>query len=279
MIIRCYGARGSIPVSGEEYIKYGGDTTCLEIRSKNNELIIVDAGTGIRRLGNKLLNEQRSEYNMIFTHSHMDHISGFPFFMPIYNEKTTINLIGCPTTQGNLKKILSKTMAPPLFPVPFETLKAKINFSVDCQISFRIDSIEIFPINLSHPNVGMGFKFVEDGKSFVFLTDNELGYRHRNGRDFEDYAVFSKGADLLIHDAEYTPDEYRTNKTWGHSTYVDALNLAIRSEVKRFGLFHHNQARTDARQDEIVQKCRDIIQTEKVDMECFALTQTTELML
>lgn len=279
MIIRCYGARGSIPVSGEEYIKYGGDTTCLEIRSKNNELIIVDAGTGIRRLGNKLLNEQRFEYNMIFTHSHLDHISGFPFFGPIYNEKTTINLIGCPTTQGNLKKILSKAMAPPLFPLPFDTLKAKINFSVDCQISFRIDSIEIFPINLSHPNVGMGFKFVEDGKVFVFLTDNELGYRHKNGRDFEDYAAFSKGADLLIHDAEYTPDEYRTNKTWGHSTYVDALNLAIRCEVKRFGLFHHNQARTDARQDEIVQKCRDIIQTEKVDMECFALTQTTELTL
>ena len=206
MIIRCYGARGSIPVSGKQYLKYGGDTTCLEIRSKNDEIIIVDAGSGIRRLGNKLLDEQRYEYNIIFTHSHMDHILGFPFFKPIYNEKAIINLMGCPTTQGDISKLLSRAMSAPFFPVQFDQLKAKINYAADCPISFSIDSIEIFPINLSHPNVGMGYKFIEDEKIFVFLTDNELGYRHRNGMTFEEYADFAKDADLLIHDAEYTSE-------------------------------------------------------------------------
>lgn len=279
MIIRCYGARGSIPVSGEEYLKYGGDTTCLEIRSKNDEIIIVDAGTGIRKLGNKLLNEGRFELNIIFTHSHLDHITGFPFFKPIYNEKTTINLMGCPTTQGNLKMILSKAMGPPLFPIPFDRVKAKINYTDSCSTSFCVDSVEIFPINLSHPNVGLGYKFVEDGKKFVFLTDNELGYRHRGGQSFEEYEEFTKDADLLIHDAEYTSGQYKMTKTWGHSTYLDALNLALTAQVKRLGLFHHNQDRSDADLDGIVQKCRELIEGKKQSLECFALTQTFELIL
>ena len=280
MIIRCYGARGSIPVSGEEYLKYGGDTTCIEIRTKNDEIIILDAGSGIRRLGNRLLTEQRFEYNMIFTHSHWDHILGFPFFKPIYNPKSTINIMGCPSTQGNLKTLLSRTMSHPFFPFPFEQLRAKINYADNaCRKSFRIDSIEILPINLSHPNLGMGYKLIEDGKTFVFLTDNELGYRHREGRAFEEYAEFAKEADLLMHDAEYTPDQYRVTRTWGHSTYIDALNLALTAGVKRLGLFHHNQDRNDAGQDAIVDKCRELIESKQKHMDCFALTQTTELTL
>ena len=279
MIIRCYGARGSIPVSGKRYLKYGGDTTCLEIRSKNDEIIIVDAGSGIRRLGNKLLDEQRYKYNIIFTHSHMDHILGFPFFKPIYVEKATINIMGCPTTQGNISKLLSKAMDAPFFPIQFEQLKAKINYTPDCPMCFRIDSIEICLINLSHPNVGMGYKFIEDEKAFVFLTDNELGYRHRNGLTFEEYADFAKESDLLIHDAEYTPEEYKLNRTWGHSNYIDALNLALSAQVKKFGLFHHNQGRSDADLDVIVEECMDIKKSKNRDMECIALTQTTEFTL
>jgi len=209
----------------------------------------------------------------------MDHILGFPFFKPIYNDKAIINLMGCPTTQGDISKLLSRAMSAPFFPIQFEQLKAKINYTADCPICFRIDSIEIFPINLSHPNVGMGYKFIEDEKAFVFLTDNELGYRHRNGMTFDEYADFAKDADLLIHDAEYTPEQYKFNRTWGHSSYIDALNLALTARVKRLGLFHHNQDRSDGDQDAIVQECRDIIKSRKRDMECFALTQTTELVL
>ncbi len=279
MIIRCYGARGPIPVSGEEYVKYGGDTTCLEIRSKNDEIIIVDAGSGIRRLGNRLLREGRLNYHVLFTHSHLDHILGFPFFKPVYHEKAIIHLMGCPTTQGNIRKLLSKSMSAPLFPIQFDALQAKIDYDVECQLSFHIDSIEIFPINLSHPNGGMGYKFVEDGKTFVFLTDNELAYKHRNGRTFEEYVTFSKEADLLIHDSEYTREEYEETRGWGHSTYLDALRLAREANVKTFGLFHHNQNRSDAEQDAIVQRCRSINEENNIDMECFALTQTTTLTL
>lgn len=279
MIVRCYGARGSIPVAGKEYVKYGGDTTCIEIRSKNDVIIIIDAGSGIRRLGNQLLKEQRFEYYMLFTHSHWDHILGFPFFKPIYDEKTVIHLMGCPLSQGDIKKLLAKSMRAPYFPLNFNELKTKINYSPECALSSRIDTIEVFSINLSHPNLGAGYKFVEGDKTFVFITDNELGHQHRGGRSFEEYAEFAQNADLFIHDAEYTPEQYKLTKTWGHSTYTEALELALAANVKQFGLFHHNQDRSDKDQDAIVEKCRKIIKRKKRDMTCFAVTQTTEIHL
>ena len=279
MIIRCHGARGSVPVSGRRYIKYGGDTTCLEIRSRNDHIIIVDAGSGIRRLGNNLLQEGRFEYNIIFTHSHIDHILGFPFFKPIYDERTIIRLLGCPEAQGDLKKLLARSMSAPFFPFPFENLKATIHYSVECALDFVIDSVEISSIHLSHPNVGMGYRFSEEEKHFVFLTDNELGFRHRNGQDFEDYVAFARDADLLFHDAEYLPEEYALKKTWGHSTYVDAVNLALKADVKRLGLFHHNQDRSDDELDEIVELCKGIIKERGSPMECFAPSQDEEIVL
>ena len=127
--------------------------------------------------------------------------------------------------------------------------------------------------------MGMGYKFIEDGKTFVFLTDNELGYRHRGGCEFQDYVAFARDADILIHDAEYTPEQYKVNKTWGHSTYPDALNLALEAQVKCFGLFHHNQDRSDTNLDAIVQECHGIIKDKGINMECFALTQTSEMTL
>ncbi len=279
MIIRCYGARGSIPVSGDKYLRFGGDTTCLEIRSRNDEILIVDAGSGIRRLGNGLLRENRFEYRILFTHSHWDHILGFPFFKPIYDDRATIHLMGCSTTQGDIHKLLSKTMTAPYFPFPFERLTAAIHYANDCSADFFVDTIRVTPIALSHPNVGMGFKFTEASRSVVFLTDNELGYRHRGGRGFEDYAEFARGADLLIHDAEFTPEEYAQKITWGHSSYTDALELALKASVKRFGLFHHNQDRKDIEQEGIVRHCREIVLDRKASLECFALNQESELVI
>jgi len=279
MIIRCHGARGSIPVSGEGYLKYGGDTTCLEIRSQNDEIIIVDAGSGIRRLGNNLLSEGRFEYNVLFTHSHWDHILGFPFFKPIYSDQCTIHLMGCRTTQGDIQMLLSKTMSAPYFPYPFEKLKAAVRYANDCQETFSIDTIRIEPIPLSHPNAGMGFRFSENGRSFVFLTDNELGYRHRGGKTFDDYAAFCQGTDLLIHDAEFTPEEYAQKTTWGHSSYTDALDLALQAGVPRLGLFHHNQDREDPAQDAIVHQCRELIEKKGAALTCFGLRQEQEIRL
>ena len=187
--------------------------------------------------------------------------------------------MGCPTTQGNLKKLLSKTMSQPFFPFPFDKLKADINYSGECPVSLHIDSIEIFPINLSHPNSGMGYKFVEDGKVFVFLTDNELGYRHRNGQGFEEYSEFAQYADLLIHDAEFTKEEYEKTRTWGHSTYEEALMLALDANVKQFGLFHHNQERSDQALDDIVRSCRHTTRNRNSRMVCFAVYSGIEIHL
>ncbi|MBF0328427.1 MAG: MBL fold metallo-hydrolase [Nitrospirae bacterium] len=281
MLIRCWGARGSIPVSGSEYVKYGGDTPCIEIRTKNDEIIIIDAGSGIRRLGNNLIKEGRFNFTMIFTHSHWDHIIGFPFFKPIYSKKTNIQIFGCPIAQGSLQKLLGDIMSPPHFPVSFNEVKAKLTFENDdsCREHYQIDSVRITPIALSHPNRGLGFKFEEDGKTFVFLTDNELAFKHSGGLDYSDYMNFSKGADLLIHDSEYLENEYKIMKTWGHSLYTDALRLALEAKVKTFGLYHHNQDHTDEIMDKMVDDCNSIAAAQGSTLSCLAVSQNMEFSL
>ena len=278
MLIRCWGSRGSIPVSGKEYLKYGGDTTCIELRTKNDSIVIIDAGSGIRRLGNNLIQEGRLDFNIIFTHAHWDHILGFPFFKPLYRKETRINILGAILAQESVKHILSKTMQAPNFPVRLEDIRANLSYLPECQDWFKINGLSITPIQLSHPNQGLGYKFSENGKNFVFLTDNELTYIHPGGLKFEDYIEFSRGADLLIHDSEYLPEEYnKFTKTWGHSVYLDSLTLALEAGVKRFGLFHHNQERTDEQIDSMVTDCRRIIRERGSNMECFAVAKDMEI--
>jgi len=279
MIIRCWGARGSIPVSGKQYLKYGGDTPCIEIRSRNNDIIIVDAGSGIRRLGDRLVEEKKWFYTMFFTHAHWDHIMGFPFFKPIYSKRTRITMFGCPFTQVSVKHIISLIMAAPNFPVNFEDIKAGIAYHETCGDTVTINSMTVTSIPLSHPNQGVGYKFQEDGKSFVFLTDNELTHRHHGGLRFDDYRRFSEKADLLIHDAEFDAEEYRKRKAWGHSTYRDALRLALAAGVGRFGLYHHNQERSDEAVDAFVRDCRKTIREKGGLLECFAVPQDMEIVL
>src|SRR4030042_1574571 len=156
MIIRCWGSRGSIPVSGREYVKYGGATTCIEIRTKNDEIIIIDAGSGIRKLGHKLLKEKKHSYNMIFTHAHWDHLLGFPFFQPIYTNKTRIKMYGYPFAQKSVKELIKISMTPPYFPVNFEDIRADISYHEALKEKLHIDSVTIIPISLSHPNGGGG---------------------------------------------------------------------------------------------------------------------------
>lgn len=273
MIIRCWGSRGSIPVSGKEYLHYGGDTTCLEIRTHDDEIIVIDAGSGIRRLGNKLLAENRLHYNMLFTHAHWDHLMGFPFFKPIYIKGTSISLFGCPFAQTSVKQMISRIMHPPHFPVNFNDIKIKITYHESCDTIFALNAMNVTPIQLSHPNQGVGYKFSENGKNFIFLTDNELGYRHDGGLAYNDYVQFVDQADLLLHDAEYLEEDYQKTKTWGHSFYKHTLQLAIDAKVKKLGLIHHNQERSDQAVDEIVMDCRRLIKEQQSPLECFAVYQ------
>jgi phosphoribosyl 1,2-cyclic phosphodiesterase len=279
MIIRCWGSRGSIPVSGKQYLRYGGNTTCLEIRTNDDKILIVDAGSGIREAGNHLIASGRHDFTLLLTHAHWDHIMGFPFFKPIYSHKTNLNVWGCPFAQDSIKEMLARTMEAPNFPVNFDSIHANISYQNTCIDSYTLSSMIITPIALSHPNQGSGYKFEEDGKSFVFLTDNELRFKHEGGLDYQDYLEFSQGADLLFHDAEYKEEEYKKTGGWGHSCYKDALNLAIDAGVKKLGLFHHNQERIDDEIDAIVNDCREEFKKRGKNLECSAVGQSMEFKL
>jgi len=280
MYIKCWGSRGSIPISGKDYIKYGGDTTCIEIRAESGDIIIVDAGTGIRRLGNKLIRENAFSINLLFTHAHWDHVMGFPFFKPIYNSHYEIRMLRCPFS-SYIRKMLSRVMDYPHFPVRYADIQAKIIYGEDdtCKENFEIGSISVAPINISHPNTGTGFKFTENGKSFVFLTDNELGFVHPGGLPFEAYTEFCAEADLLFHDGEYTPAEYKLFATWGHSSFTQAFRLARDAKVKKLGLFHLNQDRTDPQVDRIAEICNEAIARKGYAFECQPVACNTEFEL
>lgn len=280
MLIRCWGSRGSIAVSGQEFNKYGGDTTCIEVVSGSGDLIIIDAGTGIRLLGNRLVHDDVRKINLLLTHAHWDHLSGFPFFKPIYRKESEIKIYGPQTTQDSLKKIISKTMTSPYFPIELEDINAQISFLGMGHKNYSIGSVKINTVPLSHPNKGVGYRLEEDGKSFVFLTDNELTYHHPFGLNYDGYVKFCTGADVLFHDAEYSRAEYENQtKGWGHSVYLDTVSLALDAGVKALGLFHQNQERTDEQVDGIVEECRRIIAKNGSKMECYAVAAGTEVKL
>lgn len=271
MQITVWGSRGSIPVSGREYLVYGGDTTCLEIRSASDDIIIVDAGTGIRRLGNALIDDGRYEYYFLLTHGHWDHLMGLPFFKPLYIDDATIRVHRGLFLKKFVENMVSRVMTPPNFPIRYSELRAQVLYEGGNQERFDIGSVTIETIPLSHPNMGSGYKFTEDGKSFVFLTDNELGYIHPGGKTMKDYIEFAAGADLLFHDGEYTPDEYEARVLWGHSAYTEALELAVKAGVKTLGLFHLNQERSDEEVEHLVTDCRKIVEAQGNGMECLAV--------
>ncbi len=271
MEIKCWGSRGSIPVSGNQYIKYGGDTTCIEIRAKSGETIIIDAGTGIRPLGNSFIDRDITSYYLLFTHVHWDHILGFSFFRPLLfsHVKLVIQDRQFPTMKT--RDVLKQVMQAPFFPISLKDLKADMKFDSTLNGSFNIGSIDVETIATSHTDGGQGYKFTEDGKSFVFLTDNELGFDHVNSQGFDAYIKFSKGAELLFHDAEYTQNEYKRKVTWGHSSIQDVTDLALKANVKRLGLFHLNQDRTDDEMDTIVNQCKADLKNQKSAIDCFGV--------
>ncbi len=277
MLIRCWGSRGSIAVSGREFTKYGGNTTCLEIVAGEDDMVIIDAGTGIRNLGNRLINEERREINIVFTHPHWDHLLGFPFFKPIYKKNYNLNVWGPQPTQKAVKSIISKAMSPPYFPVELDDIHASINFIGIENKNFRIGSLNISTIHLNHPNDGVGYRFDQSGKSFVFLTDNELKHHHPGGLSYGDYVKFAEGADLLYHDTQYRPDEYKQTEGWGHSMYLDTVKFAVDAGVKKLGLFHHDPDRDDSGVDAIEADCKKIIKELGLTTECFAVAEGSEI--
>jgi phosphoribosyl 1,2-cyclic phosphodiesterase len=258
MKLTFWGTRGSIPVPGRETTTYGGNTTCLEIVLESGKRIIVDAGTGIRALGEQLSGKgDPLDLHLLITHIHWDHILGFPFFSPIYQASNKISIDGFHTCMKGLRVPFDNKMVDGLFPVRFEALKAQIGYLETVEYgSLHIDGAVVDSIPLQHPQGGLGYRFQEGNQTLVFLTDNELTEEAWAGRHPDEYAEFCEGADVLIHDAQFTPEEHGERKGWGHSDYVGALELAARSGVQKLILFHHDPPRTDTDLATIRDRCR-----------------------
>ena len=279
MIIRCWGARGSIPVCGKDYLRYGGNTTCLEIQNNNGDILLVDAGSGIREAGNALVATGRLNVTLLLTHGHWDHIMGFPFFKPLYQPQVEITVVGEAFAQDSIKDILAQIMSAPYFPINYDEVRANVIYADRCGDIFPLGDLSVESIALSHPNRASGYKFTQSGKTFVFFTDNELGLDHEGAAGYDSYVSFCRDADLLVHDAEYKDDEYSGKRGWGHSTVGQVAKLALDAGVKRLGLFHHNQDRRDDEIDDMVAGCCALMARAGAKTDCFGVSQGMEMTL
>jgi phosphoribosyl 1,2-cyclic phosphodiesterase len=248
------------------------------VRLKDNTLIIFDAGSGIRNLGRKLLEEENlTEMYLFVSHTHWDHLMGFPFFRPAFSSKYKIHVRGGPQAKRSLRNYLAHQMEAPYFPVPFEAMKAEFDFTTEDPKRQTVGSAEIVPIRLNHPNGGYGFKIIEEGNAFVFLPDNELDFEHKGGMTKDEYVDFCRGARLLMHDAQYTDEEYRSTRGWGHSRFSSVTELSIKAGVQRFGLFHHDPEHTDDDIDGFVTLCQEKVSQANSEVECFGVKEGLEM--
>ena len=256
--IKFWGTRGSIPSPGPRTLKYCGNTSCVEIRC-GDKLIIIDAGTGIRNLGAELLKETSVKAAILFSHVHWDHIQGIPFFRPAYVPGNEFKLYGNKDWDTKLEYALECQMQSPNFPITFDELNevgARMEYiDIDAKAVFQVgdtDPVTVRSIELRHPDKAFGFRIEYGGRILVYATDTES-----LPEPDEELVEMASGADLLIHDAQYTREEYygldgESRENWGHSTPEAATAVAIAANVKRLTLFHHDPYHDDAKVDEIL---------------------------
>jgi len=258
MEIRFWGTRGSIPAPGPQTMEFGGNTTCLEVVLESGRRVVIDAGTGIRVLGEHLKTMVATvRMHLLFTHNHWDHLIGLPFFFPIYRADSEILVDGWPLAFQALKRIFDDHMGDGFFPVAFDQIKSHITFiNKIARHPLVLDEAIIDTIPLNHPQGCLGFRFREGGHTLVFITDNELGMN--GGHRFPEFVKFAERADLLIHDAQYLPEEMPAHRGWGHSTYEEAVRLGLEAGVKTLLLTHHDPSRTDEQVHEIVNRAREL---------------------
>lgn len=273
-IIRFWGVRGSIPTPGEETVRYGGNTACVEFRG-GGEIIILDAGTGIRTLGNALTTQfagQSLGLTILITHSHWDHVQGFPFFQPAYDPSNRIRVLGFEGTREGLAGIFSEQMETPFFPIGLAQMPSHLSFEELRSMEFSIGNVRVTAAFANHPGVCVGYRLETDGTSVAYLPDHEPFHRMRNqsaipealrdqSKQFalaEDEKVvrFLKGVELLILDAQFDAEEYAGHTGWGHSSVDDAVELALRADAKKLVLFHHDPSHSDAKIDQMVEHAR-----------------------
>jgi phosphoribosyl 1,2-cyclic phosphodiesterase len=260
MEIRFWGTRGSIPSPGPTTLEFGGNTTCLEVVLRSGRRIVIDGGTGIRLLGQYLQTTVATiRIHLLLTHNHWDHLIGLPFFFPIYREDSEIQIDGWPLAYQAMQRVFDDHMGDGFFPVAFDELKAHTSFlNKISRNPLVLDDVHIDAMPLNHPQGCLGFRFREDDQTLVFITDNELGLD--GGYRFPDFVKFAQGADLLIHDAQYLPEDMPLHRGWGHSSYEEAVQLALEAGAKALLLTHHDPGRTDAQIRDIIKRARKQVQ-------------------
>jgi len=275
-----WGTRGSIPTPGPHTVRYGGNTPCVEVRTSDGHLIILDAGTGIRALGRALLERADGapiEADLFLTHAHWDHIQGIPFFAPLFGRGNRLRIWGSASLERSVDQVVRDQMSPVVFPVSFEALAATIEFrSIVEGTPTRGTGYEVTAFALQHPGGALGYRFADrvgDTGGLVYVPDNELAPHPRYGsagpwRDR--LTAFVRGASVLIHDAMYTPEEYASRAGWGHSTHQEAVALALAADVRTLVLFHHDPERTDGALDRCVAECLELVRQAGASLEVIA---------
>lgn len=268
MFVKFWGVRGSIPTPGPATRRYGGNTSCVEVRTPGAHFIC-DAGSGIRELGIRLAQVAAGKpitSNLMLSHAHWDHIQGFPFFGPAYNPTTTLHVYGTEPGDDRFHKLLSGQMGSDYFPVAFSDLAGNIvsdHLAGGCRV---VGDTEVSVLPVCHPGGSLSYKFRRGSRHVVYSTDNELDLLIKNPEDADkpellrqlpdDLVDFVRGADLLIADGQYTDAEYPNHVNWGHSRATTVIDLAVAAEVRQVAVFHHDPMQSDADVDAKIDACR-----------------------
>jgi len=273
--LRFWGTRGSIPSPGPSTVRYGGNTPSIEVHTPSGALVLLDAGTGIRELGRSLIAQANGSPitgDIFLTHAHWDHIQGIPFFAPAFQPGNRFTIWGAKSLAASIRRVVRDQMSPVVFPVAFEELAATFEFRELTDERHASDGFDVKAFPVRHPGGALGYRFAARGPgtegvdptaAFVYISDNELRAGEA-GASTERWRArlteFIRGARLLIHDATYTDAEYESHRGWGHSTYGDAVSLALAAGVETLALFHHSPDRGDDELDVRIEECRKAVE-------------------
>jgi phosphoribosyl 1,2-cyclic phosphodiesterase len=248
--IRFWGVRGTLPVSGEHALKYGGNTSCISLEFPRQQLFVFDGGSGIKTLGNWLISQKRQNIHakILISHPHWDHINAIPFFAPLYQQGNEFEILGSNQGDSTMRELISAQMDGVYFPITLAAFAARVYFRDLAEENIVLNDIEVKTMLLSHPGKCLGYRVNYNGRSLCYITDNEMFlensdfYSSHYENKLED---FCRDTNVLITDSTYTDDEYKTKVGWGHSCVSKVVNLAHNANVKSLYLFHHDPDQTD----------------------------------
>jgi len=256
MRIKFWGTRGTRPTPGRRTLRYGGNTTCIEVRDNHDNLVIIDSGSGIAELGSTFNPGEPVQAHLLITHTHLDHIQGFPYFMPAFVPGTHLTIVGPGGSAKSLQAAFADQMDPAYFPVRLSHMPAEMEFiERNPGETFQVGEMQITPHLLMHPIPTFGYRIDEGSSRFTFATDNEFAMfgQQKNGA-LQALTAWCRNSGLLVHDAQYSSDEYRNHVGFGHSTYEDSLSLAELAEVNELAFFHHDPTHSDRDVDLLIQQ-------------------------